>query len=119
MKLEAIFRLPEMGGIIALFVGCGFGLAAVGWAIMCLVLVGMVGSLKTNLSCKAVWLVMQTIGFFRLLLMLVIVCLIFMFVNIIGSLKMWGWVFGCLCVASVVSFNACLAMSRRRSIGAA
>ena len=25
MKLEAIFRLPEMGGIIALFVGCGFG----------------------------------------------------------------------------------------------
>ena len=80
-----------MGGIIALFVGCGFGLAAVGWAIMCLVLVGMVGSLKTNLSCKAVWLVMQTIGFFRLLLMLVIVC--FIFVNIIGSLKMGGWFF--------------------------
>ena len=66
-------------------------MAAVGWAIMCLVLVGMVGSLKTNLSCKAVWLVMQTVGFFRLLLMLVIVC--FIFVNIIGSLKMGGWVF--------------------------
>ena len=91
MKLEAIFRLPEMGGIIALFVGCGFGGGCCGGAIMCLVLVGMVGSLKTNLSCKAVWLVMQTVGFFRLLLMLVNRVFYLMFVNIIiGSLKMRG-----------------------------